>query len=410
MEIEQQRSKYLSNRTKMTGFGETNEAAIREQMGKGEDSFTITVFRDFGDDNHRDTTESRLLFNRSKEGLYHFNSYQMRITNRPDDIAASTWETMKVNSDYPQNTYTLKELYNLKLGGSVEKTIRYDKKLDNGTTVEKSFTGFKKANHAALNEYDAYPLDHYHWPKMESELVKKLLMDPAKAGNLVKSLKKGNVQLVTLKSEDSESVRWIALDAQTMTIGIHEEYPRKYISNEMKEALKMEEEAKRLAAILVEGQSDLNKKDDDTTQIPPAGILPQQDHPDQVSGAKVDSIRTDGDLGLEVTSPTGIVQQDDANKVITGAGASPADVTEDNIFTRKLKENEIKVDGQNAALAPTVKEPGHVAGEGENGKGVPLKPGEIGYKPPKTAAGKKSIPAKNAKVTLAKKKKSGLKA
>ena len=230
--------KCLNDRVKMTGFGEIYEAEIRENIGKGLDSFTINVKRDFGDQDYSDTTESILYFNRGKEDWYHFNKYDTRITTRPDDLAASTWETVNIDHKFKRNTYTLKEMYNLKLGGSVEKEVTYLKKdPDTGLEVEKSFTGFKKADHRELNKYNSYPKINIPWPLMEKQLrdshAIKMLADPKLADGLVRSMKKGNVQRVTLKYGETEIVRWIAIDAEFKKIGIYDTNPRVYVSNEV---------------------------------------------------------------------------------------------------------------------------------------------------------------------------------
>jgi len=245
--------KYLHDRVKMTGFGEIYEAEIRENIGKGMDSFTINIKRDFGDQDTRDTTESILHFNKGKEGWYHFNSYDTRIINRPDDIAASTWESVNIDHKFKKNTYTLKEMYNLKLGGSVEKEITYLKKNSaTGEESEVSFTGFKKGDHRELSKYKSYPKKNFSWPLMEKQLrdshAIKMLKDPQLADGLIRSMKKGNVQRVTLKNGETEIVRWIAVDAEFKKIGIYDTNPRVYISNQEKEAKKLEAAARQNAA------------------------------------------------------------------------------------------------------------------------------------------------------------------
>lgn len=298
--------KYLNDRVKMTGFGETHEAEIRENMGKGLDYFTLTIKRDFGDEGARDTTESILLFNKGKEDWYHFNSYDMRISNRPDDPAASKFETVKVDHKFKKNTYTLKEMYNLKLGGSVEKQIFY-KKMNEATGKEEeiSFSGYKKADHRKLTEYNSYQKKHFNWPSMESELRSseaiKLLKDPDLADGLIRSMKKGNIQRVILKNGDTELVRWIAIDAEFKKIGIYEANPRMYVSNEMKEAKKLAEAQRQVAAFADDDRKAINQPtagvapETSTEQGPDAKIIPL--YPDS-EAAKVDLPGENGQLSV----------------------------------------------------------------------------------------------------------------
>ncbi|MFX1707254.1 hypothetical protein PV783_25015 [Chitinophaga sp. CC14] len=342
--------KYLNDRVKMTGFGEIYEAEIRENISKGLDSFTINVKRDFGDQDYRDTTESVLHFNKGKEDWYHFNSYDTRITNRPDDVAASTWETVKVDHKFKKNTYTLKEMYNLKLGGSVEKEISYMKKNEEtGKEEEISFTGFRKADHRELTKYKSYPKKNIAWPLMEKQLrdshALKLLKDPDLADGLVRSMKKGNVQRVTLKNGETEIVRWIAIDAEFKKIGIYESNPRVYISNEEALAKKQAAAERQLAAGQVETQADLAQ--------PPAATL-NPDNPAKAHETKVVPLYPDGspaktDLPKSAELPSDAAGKNSTSKAET---EKPAAHKAADRVQQPLKQGAGKTKGKNHKTTP----------------------------------------------------------
>jgi hypothetical protein len=238
---------YLNRQVKLTGFGETHEVALRDQIAKGQDSFTLPIEKQIG----TDQTTSNLTFNKGDKGYYFFNEYNTQITTRPDDPLASKVESYKIDSKNPKNNITLKEAYNLKLKGSVEKEISYQRKNENtGKSETHSFVTWKKTDPTQSNVYNEHPKKSYNYTHMEADLRKlpiKEFGDPDEKEKLIAALKKGNAPLVTLVEGATEIKRYINIDAEFKTINVHESNPRLYKSNAMQEEEKKAIEAGKAA-------------------------------------------------------------------------------------------------------------------------------------------------------------------
>ncbi|CAL1519120.1 hypothetical protein [Chitinophaga sp. MM2321] len=246
--VQEKNASWLANQTKMTGFGETNEAEILEKIKSGIPEFSVKVFREFKFDNDLppDVTESNLHISMGKKEYYHFNKYDTRIITRPLDPIASMVEMVNVDGKFPQNTFTLKEIYNQKLNGSVEKEISYEQKnkltgeieLDeHGEKIVLSFKTWKKANHRQLNDKGVYPKMSFKFSNWEAILQKypiKELLDPERREAILRGLRKGNAVLVTLTSGQTELKRHIEIDAELKTIRVSEQNPRLYNAEKFK--------------------------------------------------------------------------------------------------------------------------------------------------------------------------------
>jgi hypothetical protein len=233
---------YLLKQVMYTGFGESLESKIRENVAQNQPSFEIKYKPDFGNGQ----TEATLHFRRSDQGNYFFNKYDLQVGK---DGAEPLTQSFKVSSakavvlldkdnnvildqdgkpekEWITNTFTSKEAYNLLEGRSVLKdfvtkegvkvTLWSKADLGNkdqyGNYLTKTFPGVDKDERAAFN-LEAV-LSKFPIKELGSEDTKK---------QLIESLQKGNHQNVTMVMPGNlEFKRSIEANPQYKTINIYE--------------------------------------------------------------------------------------------------------------------------------------------------------------------------------------------
>ncbi|SDE88531.1 hypothetical protein SAMN05216464_110183 [Mucilaginibacter pineti] len=216
---------YLINQVKYTGFGDSLEFAIRENVAKGEPEFDLKYKPDFGNDK----VESTLHFKKSKkEDNYFFNSYDVTVAQKEGEALQQNFAVFKAKQilvrdgdgnimndkdgkelkEWINSSITLKEAYNLMEGRSVLKDYVVPKKEDDENGIDKKYSKWntidfstKESNgNYAMKKYDTYELD----TKLSTHHIKDFNENPSVKKEIMDSLQKGNRQVVTVVMPDGK--------------------------------------------------------------------------------------------------------------------------------------------------------------------------------------------------------------
>src|SRR5690606_14229765 len=77
--MNQKNFEYLKDQVKFTGFGDTLETELKQNLGKDQPEFKLQYETNFG----KDTVNATLSFSRSKQSdMYFFNSYRVQLKSR----------------------------------------------------------------------------------------------------------------------------------------------------------------------------------------------------------------------------------------------------------------------------------------------------------------------------------------
>lgn len=229
---------YLKDQLKYTGFGETFDAELRENMLKGEKDFKImhTGIMNNGVPN-RDTVTVELNFKKSDQtDMYFFNSY--RVNLQKEENKPGLQQTFYINND--ATSITLKEAYNLMEGRSVNKDLK--------TKEGESYNSWLKFDFKQTDNSGNFKINHYHQNygyDLEASLEKhsiKELSTPQYKEDLINSLKKGNLQSVTFVVSGVESKMFVEANPQFKTLNVYDGNLQRINHRESKEEKKSEGE------------------------------------------------------------------------------------------------------------------------------------------------------------------------
>ena len=203
---------YLKNQVKFTGFGDSLENDLRANIEKQQPTFQLKHDHAFG----KDETTSLLNFRKSDNNdMYFFNNYHLSLKQSGEKDPVE--QTFYVGKD---NTFTMKEAYNLLSGRAVNKDLVNREKEGYNAWVQLNF----KETDTNCN----YKLKHFtqnYGYSIEDALSKHPIKELANAedkGKLVESLKKGNRQSATFLSEGNEQKRFIEANPQFKSITVYD--------------------------------------------------------------------------------------------------------------------------------------------------------------------------------------------
>jgi hypothetical protein len=221
---------YLRNQLKYTGFGEALEIELKEKLKQGAPSFTL-YHETYPEDR---VARATLLFNKAKEGdLYFFNSYNIEM--KKENIADTVEHTFYVGKG---GTITMKEAQNLMLGRAINKDLVSREGHGYNTWMQMDFKKTDEHGHFKLQQYHQNygydllgTLDKYPIKELENDTSKE---------ELIRSLKKGNLQGVNFLSAGKEIKHFIAADPHFKTISVYDEQMKKMDSRLCKDEKKLE--------------------------------------------------------------------------------------------------------------------------------------------------------------------------
>jgi len=227
---------YLKDQLKYTGFGETFDAELRENIMKGNKDFKImhTGIMNNGVPN-KDTLTVELNFKRSEQtDMYFFNSYHVNL--QKEENKSGLEQTFYINKD--SASITMKEAYNLMEGRSVNKDLK--------NKEGESYNCWLKMNFKESDSHGNFKLNQYHQNygyDLEASLSKhsiKELDTPQYKEDLLNSLKKGNLQSATFVVGGVESKMYVEANPQFKTVNVYDTNLQRINHRESKEEKKAE--------------------------------------------------------------------------------------------------------------------------------------------------------------------------
>nr|WP_082586847.1 hypothetical protein [Flavobacterium sp. Root935] len=226
---------YLKDQLKYTGFGETFDAELRENIMKGDKDFKImhTGIMNNGLPN-KDTITVELNFKRSEQtDMYFFNSYHVNL--QKEENKPGLEQTFYINKD--SASITMKEAYNLMEGRSVNKDLKNKEGESYNCWLKIDFKQFDNGNFKLNQYHQNYGYD------LEASLAKhsiKELNTPQYKEDLLNSLKKGNLQSATFVVGGVESKMYVEANPQFKTVNVYDTNLQRINHRESKEEKKAE--------------------------------------------------------------------------------------------------------------------------------------------------------------------------
>jgi hypothetical protein len=226
---------YLKDQLKYTGFGETFDAELRENIMKGDKDFKImhTGIMNNGLPN-KDTLTVELNFKRSEQtDMYFFNSYHVNL--QKEENKPGLEQTFYINKD--SASITMKEAYNLMEGRSVNKDLKNKEGESYNCWLKIDFKQSDNGNFKLNQYHQNYGYD------LEASLAKhsiKELNTPQYKEDLLNSLKKGNLQSATFVVGGVESKMYVEANPQFKTVNVYDTNLQRINHRESKEQKKDE--------------------------------------------------------------------------------------------------------------------------------------------------------------------------
>lgn len=245
---------FLKDQVQYTGFGNSMENVLRENLLKGEKEFKINHELKFGND----TIGTTLNFKKSDQSdIYFFNSYQVNL--HKDDSKEALQQTFYINKS---NNITAKEAYNLMEGRSVNKDLK--------NKEGEVYNSWLKLDFKESDTSGNFKINHYHQNygyDLEASLQKhpiKELENPQYKEDLLNSLKKGNLQSVTFVMGDTEKKQFVEANPHFKTVNVYDGSMQRINTREHKDQKQTESEQKSQS-------KDTKQKQDVDSDAPDSG-------------------------------------------------------------------------------------------------------------------------------------------
>jgi hypothetical protein len=210
--MNEQNLAYLKDNIKYHGFGETLNPELESQLQKGSPEFILS----FKTEMNKKNLDATLYFKKSETtDMYFFNKYDVRAaTEKNGETMAQTFYMNKGHG------VTLKEAYNLLNGRSVHKELENKEGQKYHAWIKLDFS--EKDNQGNFKRQQYHENYGYNLGEVLSKYPIKELMDEKQKEDLVKSLQKGNAQIVTVEMEGKDQKVFIEANPQFKTINLYD--------------------------------------------------------------------------------------------------------------------------------------------------------------------------------------------
>ena len=202
---------YLKSNIRNHGFGETLGPVLEAQLQKGPSEFTLAYKTEV---NKREI-EATLHFKKSDTtDLYFFNKYDTRLKNEKDETLS---QTFYINKGWG---VTLKEAYNLLNGRAVHKELT--------NQADQKYTAWIQLDFSAKDKNGNYERKQYHenygydLKEALSYFQLKEMKNDDDMKTLIRSLEKGNVQMVTCQTPERDIKIFIEANPQYKNLNIYD--------------------------------------------------------------------------------------------------------------------------------------------------------------------------------------------
>jgi len=206
---------YLKDQIKFTGFGENLSDQLLEKVEQQLDTFTLEHQTKYG----QNTMDVELYFSKSlTQDMYFFNAYVVNLKGAAGELV----QTFYINKG---NNITLKEAYNLMSGRAVHKNFQ--------NRDGEKYSCWVQLDPFSTTPNGNYKLAYYHENygyNLERTMVKYPILELDHVefkDNIITSLRKGNLQMVTFEIEGKHEIRFIEANPKFKSITIYDESMQK---------------------------------------------------------------------------------------------------------------------------------------------------------------------------------------
>ena len=204
--------KYLKDNLKYMGFGDKLNEIMENNIREQKPEFSIKMQSEI----NKQPVEAELHFKKSDSTeMYFFNRYDIKLKHT-EDQSKDLQQTFYINKG---QGVTLKESYNLLNGRAVHKTLtdkegeKYNAWIQLDLNVKDD-----KGNYKRQQYHENYG---YNLNEVLAKYPVKELLDSKQKGELVNSLQKGNVQMVTFVKEGKSEKMYIEADPRYKDINLY---------------------------------------------------------------------------------------------------------------------------------------------------------------------------------------------
>ena len=204
---------YLKKNLLNVGFGDKVNAELEKLITAKVPEFSLTTEQTY----NSKKMDYTLHFKAGEQNeMYFFNRYEASLKNEADPTKDRT-QTLYINRGHG---ITAKEAFNLLEGRSVEKKL-YNK--DN-----EPYTAWLKLDFKNKDEYGNHLLNRFgegYGYDLEKTLARypiKQLNDPQQKDDLIRSLKKGNAQQVTIEKDGQAHKYYLVAEPQYKQVNIYD--------------------------------------------------------------------------------------------------------------------------------------------------------------------------------------------
>ncbi|UEG54886.1 hypothetical protein LLH06_07900 [Mucilaginibacter daejeonensis] len=219
-----QNAEFLKKSLLNLGFGDKMNEELERNINARLPEFTLNTSHRFDNKN----VDHTLHFKAGNEQeIYFFNKYDTRITDA-NGQAQGDAQTFYINKGHG---VTAKEAFNLMEGRAVQKQL---------TNLEgQRYTAWLALDDQNLTDKGSKKMKHYHEnygydiEKVITGKGIKEMESPKAKDDLLRSLKKGNAQQVTVSGETGDRKYYIAADPQYKTVSVFNEHREKVRREEL---------------------------------------------------------------------------------------------------------------------------------------------------------------------------------
>ena len=218
---------YLKDQIKYTGFGEGLKTALKENIERKVPEFQLQHQQKFG----QDEIAATLHFKKSSESdMYFFNRYDLSLKN-----VVNKEGLKQIFYVSKENSFTLKEAYNLLDGRAVNKDLATKDSVKYNAWVQLDFKETDRNGNFNVKQYH----QNYGY-NMEEALAKIPIKEMATATTktaLMDSLKKGNCQVITIEKEGKEQRYFAEANPKFKSITVYDSNMQKVNNQRVREAV-----------------------------------------------------------------------------------------------------------------------------------------------------------------------------
>ena len=202
---------YLSDNIKYMGFGENLKTELERNIREGKPEFQLH----YATEMNRKPFEATLNFRKSDStDMYFFNNYNASLKKDNGESTSQTFYLIKGRG------ITAKEAFNLLEGRSVHKELTTKDGQNYNAWIKLDLNSKDNNNNFEVKQY------HENYGFDLREAVGKFpvaeLKNPETENALLQSLKKGNIQSVTLESGEGNQKMFIAADPQFKKVDLYD--------------------------------------------------------------------------------------------------------------------------------------------------------------------------------------------